>query len=167
MAAIITDQFRIINANNFVESVTNGDNSYYTFLSLANPTITGYGRTDTWNSTTVQPPSPIDNITYVNHVYDTMLFGRKILPGDVRRLIRKVQWTKGTSYDMYRHDYDTNNRSLVSNSSRLYSSNYYVINKDFRVYICIDNGSAGISSLAGASLDADINSKIFIDNIVV
>lgn len=153
MAAIITDQFRIINANNFVESVTNENNSYYTFLSLANPTIAGYGRTSTWNSTTVQPPAPIDNITYNNHVYDTMLFGRKVLSGDVRRLIRKVQWTKGTSYDMYRHDYDTNNRSLVSNSSRLYSANYYVINKDFRVYICINNGSAGISSIAGASLD--------------
>ena len=47
---------------------------------------------------------------------------------------------------MYRHDYDTNNRSLVSNSSRLYSANYYVMNKDFRVYICIDNGAAGINS---------------------
>ena len=153
MAAIITDQFRIINANNFVESVISGDNSYYTFLSLANPTIAGYGRTSTWNSTTVQPPSPVDSISYSNHVYDTMLFGRKVLPGDVRRLVRKTQWTKGTSYDMYRHDYDTNNRSLVSNSSRLYSANYYVMNKDFRVYICIDNGAAGINSIAGASLD--------------
>ena len=153
MAAIITDQFRVINANNFVDSVIDGTNSYFTFLSLANPTITGYGRTSTWNSTTVQPPSPIDNITYINHVYDTMLFGRKVLPGDVRRLIRKVQWTKGTSYDMYRQDYDTNNRSLVSNSSRLYSANYYVMNSDFRVYICINNGSAGITSTANASLD--------------
>ncbi len=153
MAAIITDQFRVINANNFVDSVIDGTNSYFTFLSLANPTITGYGRTSTWNSTTVQPPSPIDNISYINHVYDTMLFGRKVLPADVRRLIRKIQWTKGTSYDMYRHDYDTNNRSLVSNSSRLYSANYYIMNKDFRVYICINNGSAGITSSANASLD--------------
>ena len=153
MAAIITDQFRIINANNFVDSVISGDNSYYTFLGLANPTETGYGRTSTWNSTTVEPPSPTDSVSYINHVYDTMMFGRKVLPGDVRRLVRKTQWTKGTSYDMYRHDYDVTNRSLVSNSSRLYSANYYVINKDFRVYICIDNGSAGITSTAGASLD--------------
>ena len=153
MAAIITDQFRIINANNFVDSVISGDNSYYTFLGLANPTETGYGRTSTWNSTTVEPPSPTDSISYIDHVYDTMMFGRKVLPGDVRRLVRKTQWTKGTSYDMFRHDYDVTNRSLVSNSSRLYSANYYVINKDFRVYICIDNGSAGITSTAGASLD--------------
>ena len=51
---------------------------------------------------------------------------------------------------MYRHDYNVLNRSLVSNSSRLYSANYYVMNSDFRVYICIDNGSAGISSSANA-----------------
>ena len=153
MAAIITDQFRIINANNFMKDVTSGDNSYYAFLGLANPTVSGFGRTDTWNSTTIQPPSPVDSINYNNHVYDTMLFGRKVFPGDVRRLIRKVSWTKGTSYDMYRHDYSTTNRSLVSNSSRLYSANYYVMNKDFRVYVCINNGSAGITTIASASLD--------------
>ena len=153
MAAIITDQFRIINANNFMADVVSGNNSYYAFLGLANPTVTGYGRTDTWNSTTVQPPSPTDSINYNNHVYDTMLFGRKIFPGDVRRLIRKVAWTKGTSYDMYRHDYSVNNRSLVSNSSRLYSANYYVMNKDYRVYVCINNGAAGINTIASASLD--------------
>ena len=153
MSAIITDQFRIINANNFMDDITSGNNSYYSFLGLANPTISGFGRTDTWNSTTVEPPSPIDSINYNNHVYDTMLFGRKIFPGDVRRLVRKITWTKGTSYDMYRHDYSTNNRSLVSNSSRLYSSNYYVMNRDYRVYICINNGAAGISTIASASLD--------------
>ena len=153
MAAIITDQFRIINANNFMDDVTSGNNSYYSFLGLANPTISGFGRTDTWNSTTVQPPSPVDSINYNNHVYDTMLFGRKVFPGDVRRLIRKVTWTKGTSYDMYRHDYSTTYRSLVSNSSRLYSANYYVMNKDYRVYVCINNGAAGISTIASASLD--------------
>ena len=153
MAAIITDQFRIINANTFVDDVTSGNNSYYTFLSLANPTAVGFGRTGTWNSTTVQPPSPEDSINYNNHVYDTMLFGRKIFPGDVRRLIRKIAWTKGTSYDMYRHDYNVTSRSLVSNSSRLYSANYYVINEDFRVYVCINNGSAGFTTTANASLD--------------
>ena len=153
MAAIITDQFRIINANNFMDDVTSGNNSYYAFLVLANPTIAGFGRTDTWNSTTIQPPSPTDSINYNNHVYDTMLFGRKVFPGDVRRLVRKVLWTKGTSYDMYRHDYSTTNRSLVSNSSRLYSANYYVMNKDYRVYVCINNGAAGISTIASASLD--------------
>ena len=54
---------------------------------------------------------------------------------------------------MYRHDYSVTNPSPVSNSTRLYSSNYYVINKNFDVYICIDNGSTGISSTGNASQD--------------
>ena len=48
MSAIITDQFRILNANNFVESVENTNNSYYVFIGLPNPagtsTLVGYGR---------------------------------------------------------------------------------------------------------------------------
>ena len=47
MSAIITDQFRILNANNFVESVENTTNSYYVFSGLPNPagtaTLVGYG----------------------------------------------------------------------------------------------------------------------------
>ena len=41
MSAIVTDQFRILNANNFVESVENTNNSYYVFVGLANPTGSG------------------------------------------------------------------------------------------------------------------------------
>ena len=38
MAAIITDQIRILNAKNFVSGVTTSDNSYYAFVGLPNPT---------------------------------------------------------------------------------------------------------------------------------
>ena len=41
MSAIITDQFRILNANNFVESVENTNNSYYVLIGLPNPAVTG------------------------------------------------------------------------------------------------------------------------------
>ena len=54
---------------------------------------------------------------------------------------------------MYRHDYSVTNPSPVTNSTRLYDSSYYVINKNFDVYVCIDNGSSGISSTGNASQD--------------
>ena len=47
---------------------------------------------------------------------------------------------------MYRHDYGDgaqNVQAPVSKALRLYDADYYVINKDFRVYICIENGSTG------------------------
>ena len=142
MAAVVTDQFRILNANNFVDSVLSDNNSYYVFLGLPNPQATGFGRTDTWNGSS-GPPNPTDNLQYLTHYRDTALFGRKITSANIRRVIRKVQWTSNTAYDMYRHDYSSLNTTPNSGTSRLYDSNYYVINSDFRVYVCIDNGSSG------------------------
>ena len=34
--AIVTDQFRIANAKNFIDSVNNETDSYYMFMGLAN-----------------------------------------------------------------------------------------------------------------------------------
>jgi len=139
MSAIVTDQFRILNANNFIDSIQDTANSYYVFLSLPNPSAVGFGRSTTWDSNT---PNPIDNINQLNHIKDTIIFGKKVTTSDVRRLIRRVNWTQGTIYEMYRHDYNVYNPSPQTNSSRLYDSNYYVINSDYRVYLCIDNGSS-------------------------
>ena len=40
-------------------------------------------------------------------------------------------------------DYTIQNPSPLTNAATLYNSNYYVMNSDFRVYICIENGSDG------------------------
>ena len=131
MAAIVTDQFRILNASNFVESVENSSNSYYVFASLPNPapSTIGFGRTGTdvanYNSNVIPP---VDSINNTNHVSDTMLFGRRIGDANVRRLIKKRTWTSGTTYEMYLHDYTINSKSPLTDSSRLYDANYFVMN---------------------------------------
>ena len=148
--AIVTDQFRIANAKNFIDSVNNETDSYYMFMGLANPAVTGYGRTDSWNTS---PPIPTDNISKLAHTRDTMLFGRKIKSVNIRRIVRRIDWNAGTKYEMYRHDYSVDNLSPVTQSSRLYDSNFYVINSDFKVYICIDNGSSVDNPTGNPSLD--------------
>ena len=150
MAAIVTDQFRILNASNFVDSVTDTSNSYFVFVGLSNPKATGYGKSSTWDTAT---PSPTDNFDYHGFVGDNMSFGKKITSGNVRRLARKVNWARGTKYEMYRHDYSLTNLSPITGSSRLYDANYYVVNSDFKVYICINNGASGISTTGNASLN--------------
>ena len=150
MAAIVTDQFRILNASNFVDNVTDSNNSYYVFVGLSNPTTSGFGRATDFNTDT---PSPTDNVNYMNFVGDNMSFGKKVTSDNVRRLVRKISWTRGTKYEMYRHDYSLTNRSPITGSTRLYDANYYVMNTDYKVYICIDNGSSGISTTGNASLD--------------
>ena len=152
MAAIVTDQFRILNASNFVDNVTDSNNSYYVFVGLSNPTTSGFGRATDWNEAN-KTPSPTDNFNYMNFVGDNMSFGKKITSDNIRRLVRKISWSRGTKYEMYRHDYGQGNESPITGSSRLYDANYYVMNSDFKVYICIDNGSSGINTTGNSSLD--------------
>jgi len=157
MAAIVTDQFRILNASNFIESIENVNNSYYVFVGLANPTEVGFGRTTNWNSNT---PNPIDNIDYLNHYKSTILYGKKITSDNVRRVIKNNKWISGQKYEMYRPDYSVLNPSPITNSLRLYDSLYYVVNKDFNVYICIDNGSSGSNPTGNASLIEPIHTDL-------
>ena len=138
MSALVTDQFRILNASNFIDTVQDSSNSYYVFVGLSNPTTSGFGRDANWNT---NPPNPIDNIEYTNHYESTILFGKKVTSANIRRVIRRIDWNQGTKYEMYRPDYSVINPSPITGAMRLYDANYYVMNSDYRVYICIDNGS--------------------------
>ena len=146
MAAIITDQIRILNAKNFVAGVTNSDNSYYSFVGLTNPT-------DYQSDWDQDPPSPKDNFDQENDYWDTMVALKKITSSDVKQVVPKRSWSSGTAYDMYRHDYSRTNTAAVSGSTSLYLSNYYVMNSDFRVYICLQNGTSPDNPTGQPSLD--------------
>ena len=151
MAAIVTDQFRILNAENFVNSVTDSSNSYYVFVGLSNPDVVGFGRTTDWDTNT---PDPTDSFDYLKFTGDNMSFGKKVTSANIKRVVRRIDWVQGTKYEIYRHDYSyPNNTSPITKSARLYDANYYVMNSEYKVYICIDNGSSGINTSGNASLD--------------
>ena len=153
MPAVVTDQFRITNASNFVDSVLDSNNSYYVFLGLPNPAVVGFGRTTSWNSSN-GTPNPIDNLQYLTHYRDTSLFGKKINSSNIRRVVKKNIWSANTRYDMYRHDYEAlNNPAPNSQTGSLYKTNYYVITSEFKVYICLDNGSSVTNVNGNESLD--------------
>jgi hypothetical protein len=133
MAAIITDQIRILNAKNFVAGVTSSLNSYYSFIGLTNPE-------DYQSDWDENPPSPKDNFNQENDYWDTMIALKKVNAADIRQVIPKRTWSSGDTYDMYRHDYSVTNTAKVSGATNLYSSFYYVMNSDYRVYICLQNG---------------------------
>ena len=132
MPAIITDNLKIRNCTNFINDVSTGN--YYTFIGLSN--YNDYYLD--WNSNT---PDPVDNFDYLNEYRTTILGVKKITSSDVIRVIPKIQWKSGVRYDMYRHDYSRYNRTPSTNYTRLYDSNFYVMNKDYRVYICLYNGA--------------------------
>jgi hypothetical protein len=146
MSAIITDQLRILNAKNFVSSATSSTNSYYSFVGLCNAT----DYSSTWDT---NPPSPKDSFEQENDYWDTMIALKKIKATDVNQVVKKNIWSSGSIYDMYRHDISRDNVSNASESTSLYASKYYVINSDFRVYICLQNGTDPENQNGRPSLD--------------
>lgn len=141
MPAIISDQFRILNAETFINTVigvgTNPD-AYYTFIGLPNALQAAAGGSPNWISNT---PAPTDGFKEEDGIRESIIAMKKITNQDIRRLIRKVTWTAGNTFEMYRHDYTIFKPTPVTGRSSLYESNYYVINEDLRVYICLMNGS--------------------------
>ena len=146
MAAIITDQIRILNAKNFVAGVTTGTNAYYSFIGLPNPT----DLQSDWDS---NPPSPKDNFEEEDEYWDSMIALKKINAGDVRQVVRRRVWSSGTTYDMYRNDYSRSNIAKISGATNLYSASYYVVNSDYRVYECLQNGTDPENPNGKPSLD--------------
>jgi len=146
MSAIITDQIRILNAKNFVAGVSTSTNSYYAFVGLPNPT----GISTTWDST---PPAPVDSFSDMNDFYDDMIAVKSITSSDVKQIVRKDSWSSGTTYDYYRQDYSLSNAPPNSGGTTLYTANYFVVNSDYRVYICLQNGTTPETPDGKPSLD--------------
>ena len=140
MPAIITDQFRVMNAETFIKSlvsVGNTANNYYTFIGQPNSLNPQANGSSIWGDGL----PPLDGFEEENRIKETIIALKKVTGDDIRRMIRKVQWTSGTTYEMYRHDYTIYNKTPVTKQASLYNSNFYVINEDFRVYLCLQNGS--------------------------
>ena len=146
MPAIITDQLRILNAKDFVASVASTSNSYYAWVGLPNATELS----SSWDS---DPPDPRDNFNQENSYWDTMIALKKISSSDCQQVVTKTTWTSGVTYDMYRNDIQAENPSKPSNAISLYDANYYVVNSDYRVYICLQNGTNPENPSGRASLD--------------
>ena len=87
-----------------------------------------------------------------NDYFDTMIALKKVTTQDVRRMIQ-VNWNAGVKYDMYRHDYNSSNLAKVTSATNLYEANYYVVNEDFKVYICLNNGTDPENPKGRPSLD--------------
>jgi len=146
MAAIISDNLRILNAKNFLAGVSTSDNSYYAYVGLPNPT-------DYDTSWETSPPSPMESFNQLNNFWDTAIAMKKISSDDIRRVVHKFPWVSGTTYDMYRNDITVLNVSLPSNVVSLYDSSSFVLTSDYRVYECLQNGTTPENPSGRPSLD--------------
>jgi hypothetical protein len=156
MAAIITNKFRIHNAEQFSESFTEAvPNVYYMGIGRPQAFATqtrGDSRTDNEGSDTT-PLTPVDSIGDEFYTFDDMLAAKKISSSDVSFCIPRRNWTTGTVYDYYRHDYGnritggTSVQTANSGATTLFDATYYVLSSDNNVYKCLDNNSNATSTV--------------------
>ena len=149
MAAIITNKFRINNAEQFVESFSEASpTAYYLFI----------GRPQAWSTdvdvqgnsinegTDTTPPTPNDDISTEYYSYDELLGAKKITTSDITNVIQRRTWTTGTTYDMYEHNISSSN-AANSGATNIFDSNFYVINSANNVYKVIENDGATTSTV--------------------
>jgi hypothetical protein len=128
MAAIITNKFRIHNAESYIEGFSEAAaTNVYLFI----------GRPQPWTDDT-SPPTPTDNSDTAFNAYDDMVALKRVTSSDVTHAVVRRDWTTGTVYDEYAHDYTSSNQSN-SGASDLYSASFYVLTEDYNVYKCISN----------------------------
>jgi len=152
MAAIVTNKFRLYNAEQFYESFSEASTSFYLFV----------GRPQPWTSTTpfgggsaTQPPTPLDNVDDEFMYFRDMLAAKRIAAADINYAIPRHNWTAGTIYDYYRGDYGAQWSSTasdivktVNNGTNLWASTtlFYVLSSENNVYMCVGNNDGGAVS---------------------
>jgi hypothetical protein len=126
---LITNKFRTHSAKQFVESLTEPQNTIY---------YLGAHRNTPFPSDSL-PPTPVNSVSAAHYeMYDELIFGKHVLSSDVVHMIRNVQWISGTVYDMY--DTQTANLELT---------NFYVISQEaneYHVFKCLNNNGGAAST---------------------
>ena len=128
MAAIITSNFRTVNAKHFKEQIE-GSSVYV-----------GIGKSDVWSLTTsdttdTTPTSPEDNLDQLGEARANLIGLKKIVPADIAHVVPRHTWTSGSSYFAWDSD-----------DASIFDKAFYVVTSEFKVYKCIKAGG-GASSI--------------------
>jgi hypothetical protein len=159
MAAIVTNKFRLNNAEQFYESFSEASTSFYLFVGRPQPwTVT----TPFGGGTDTAPPTPLDNVDDEYMYFRDMQAAKRIAAADIQYAIPRHNWTTGTAYDYYRGDYGAQWSSTATDivktendGTNLWASTtlFYVLSSTNNVYKCMGNngGAASIDEPSGTS----------------
>lgn len=129
MSKLITNNLKLFNVENFIESFTEpGFNIYYFFVGNPRPF-----------SSDTTPPVLYDNVqTTSMDAYDNMIYGKRITANDVVAMCPRHDWESGLVYTKYSHD-----------SNSLFESAFYVMSDEgssYSVFKCLDNAGGAVST---------------------
>ena len=129
-----------------------------------------YGKENTWtdslspfiaSSTSDVPGVPSENFRYELHVRRDILTAKRINSSDVAYVVRRIDWTVDTVYDMYDDAYESvpnggANAVGFYGAIRLEDAQYYVLTTDNNVYKCIDNNLNAASTVMPFGTDTSV-----------
>ncbi len=129
MTHIITDKFKLLNAEEFIESIKERtDSVYYLYAGKHRPF-----------DDDMNPPVTSTSIQELQYdQFNKMVFGKRVESADVTHMIRLVTWTTSTVYDMYDHTDVT-----------LLDKDFYVISmegSDYDIFKCLFNNNDALST---------------------
>ena len=113
MVAIVTEKFRIHNANQFKESFSEAAASTY-YMLIGKPTAFD---SDTSGGSDTSPPTPVDDVGSEFYVWDSSIGAKKISSTDVSNVIARRNWANDTTFDMYEHDISSTNTTTSGASN--------------------------------------------------
>lgn len=132
---IVTNKFKVRNAERFIESVNMRDHNYYVFAARHLP----YEPDD---ATILQPNNSVQSTAY--DITNNMIFGKRITSQDVSHMVNRYEWTSGIVYDMYEHDVDLSTKVFYV---------YAPDGADWNVYKCLSNGYGAASTVMPTGRD--------------
>jgi len=154
MAAIITNKFRIHNAEQFTESFSEAVPSVY-YMGIGRPqafgTLTRGDSRTTNEGTDASPLTPVDSVQDEFYYFDDLLAAKRVTSSDVSYVVPRRNWTAGVVYDYYRHDYGnritgtTTTQTSDSGASTLWDSTFYVLTSTYQVFKCLDNNGGAVT----------------------
>jgi hypothetical protein len=133
MPAIATSKFRIHNAEQFIESLSEAANTaLYFYVGGVTPFADDS-----------EPPTPTNSTANIEFIpWRDSIAAKRVQASDAVHVIDRYNWTTGTVYDQY-DDQDTN----------LLDDDFYVMTDEFNVYKCLFNngGAASTTKPTGTS----------------
>tara|TARA_Y100000593_G_C4310342_1_gene338032 strand:+ start:981 stop:2783 length:1803 start_codon:yes stop_codon:yes gene_type:complete len=126
MPNLVTNKFKIHNAEQFIESLSETSaTNLYLFI----------GKVNAWGDEN-DPPAPTDSIANTSFDYwRSMISAKKVTSADVSHIIPRVNWESNTTYTA--HSQSNNEQS---------ANNFYVVTDQLNVYKCLQNNVANGTS---------------------
>ncbi len=141
MAAIISGNFRSLNAAAFVDEVKGDRSNIYIGLGKTSP----WGGTTTANTSDADAPTPTDTLDAINEARQQMIGMKLVTDNDISHVVPRYDWVAGAEFVAW-----------DSTDPAIYDKAFYCLTPDFKVYKCVIAPVSGGVSDVPTHVDANI-----------